>query len=146
MSCNLTIRLAYSPNSLQPALHGFDVDAILPREHVDPADLTQVAEQGGVVNVAGYVTGVRGVSSLSTGLPRRSVDLCYGDYALGVDVLGALTQETIPKAQAVIIYSCKVNLWLGIPSLESTRLSFVRRPRWLVIPDPSADGPPRKAL
>ena len=143
----LTIRLAFHPASLQPALAGFDVDSLLDQEFVEPSQLMQAGGTGQVVNVAGEVLAVSAASSPGGGLVRRTVSLRSGDYEVGIEFLGALSEQAPPLQAKIVIYSCKVSTWMSIPVLESTRLSFWRAPSWLTVPE-SSEGlkRPKKAL
>ena len=59
----LSIRLAFKPASLQPAVAGFAEEGLLDQDILDPSQLMHSSGTGQVINIAGEVLAVSAVSS-----------------------------------------------------------------------------------
>ena len=141
------LRTQFRVPNLQRAVAAFPLHVVQPRDIADPSNFGQLPEDL-IFNVAGVVQHVeRPQPSSGPSLARRKVVLANGEWQFTVQFLGELAKNPPAPPTSLVIFSVKKHVWQGVLSLETTRLTWcLDNPPWHTVPEPSEDGPVRKAL
>lgn len=142
------LKMMYPCPTLARAKHTFPDSVVLQRDSVKCEEINQQAT-GDVFNVAGVVKGCGAPPDTTSpgGLARRSLELQDGDWELSVVCVGDLAKRSFRPGARIFVASVRKNDWMGLVTVETTRLSWILEGAdWIEVERATDGTPPRKAL
>ena len=141
------LRFMYPNPSLQRAAETFPLHILTTRTCVKLENMEQTPDDA-IFNIAGIVEKVGPPPNHSEQtLPKRSIELRNAEWMVKVELIGKLAACPPELGATICLISVKKNNYMGLQTLETTRLSwFLQNPPWLTIQTKEVGTPERKAL